>query len=143
VPPGLRRVRGVVSLEAGSVVPAEQVSYAMNRRLRFAPVKFGNFQTSQQITLDDRILDHPNVPLVFDADPRQVHKRNRQADWPFYAAPPGRSPSVYDRADKYWFPARRHRGRISVSFVGGHVLSTTDPLGDASWDWDYHPPLRL
>ena len=58
------------------------------------------------------------------------------------SAPPPRrgGPSVYDN-DRYWFPAMRHNGRMTIGFVGGHVVSTRNPLADPSSNWEYHPEI--
>ena len=28
-----------------------------------------------------------------------------------------------------------------MSFVGGHVISTEDPLAVGDWEWDYFPSI--
>ena len=134
------------SLESGrAVAPPENISYAMNRRLLFAPYEVNGFQTARFVTIGERILDHPNVPLFFDVDARAAVERWGAAG-PFFSAPAGGTPSIYGRGSDdlqpYWFPALRHDGRMIVSFVGGHMVATRDPLADASWDWEYHPPLK-
>ena len=142
-PDGLARFHGqaVSSLTQGGVAPKEKVSYAMNRRLIWAPASIPDPPTVVDcfVTLSKRSLDHPHVPLMFDVDAEAAVKAHRE---PFFCAPPSRQgePSVYDH-NRYWFPAMRHNGRMSVGFVGGHVLSTSNPLSDPSWDWDYHPEI--
>ncbi len=122
-----------------------KVSYALNRRLKYAPVCLGVGGPLQwQVRLSDRVLDHPRVPLMFDVDaPAFLRSPVALASQgPLLGAPEGTpsSCSIY-ADDAFWFPSRRHRGRLIVSFVDGHVVATDDHLSDASWDWDYHPPL--
>ena len=133
----LSRVQGLPS-HVGGVQPRENISYAMNRRLHEAPAAKGGMLASVAVT--ERILDRPNVPLFFDADgARATQLRGGDAD-SLFSAPPRRERSPYTSA-KYWHPRPRHRNRLNVGFVGGHVVSTSDPLADPSWDWDYHPPV--
>jgi len=143
-PDELARFHGhaVSSLTQGGVGPKKEVSYAMNRRLIRAPVTVSDppIPVDCFVTISERILDHPHVPLLFDVDAEEALLAG---EGPFFSAPPSPSgePSVYDN-DRYWFPSKRHRGRMSVGFVGGHVASIRDPLSDPSWDWDYHPGIH-
>ena len=141
-PTGLYRVHGVPDLLAGAVAPKEKVSYAMNRRLRYAPVRLPDvpFPLEQFVAISQRIMNHPHVPVMFDVDAAAAIAARRD---PFFSAPAPRKPgqaSVYDD-DRYWFPSRRHNGRLTVGFVGGHVVSTKKPLADMIWDWEYHPQV--
>lgn len=143
-PSGLVRVRaylGGPSLTQNGVYPPHKINYAMNRRLYRAPANFPGapIPVDRFVTIGKRILDHPHVPLLFDADAQRAVDAGKL---PFFSAPPGRGdePSVYDD-NAYWFPARRHKQRLSVCFVGGHVASTSDPMADRTWDWDYHPAI--
>jgi prepilin-type N-terminal cleavage/methylation domain-containing protein len=133
------------SLESGrAVAPPEHVGYAMNRRLLFAPFESNGYQAARFVTIGEDVLDHPNVPLLFDVDAPAAVARWGAAG-PFFSAPAGKTPSIYDGTPThpapYWFPARRHHGKMIVSFVGGHLLATKDALADSRWDWNYHPPL--
>lgn len=122
------------------------VSYALNRRLQYAPVCFnGSTPTEWRVRLDERILDHPRVPLMYDVDAAAIMD---SPVWlrtyvPAMGAPEGTPGgcSIYE-GDAFWYPARRHRGRMTISFIDGHVVATNDHLSDSSWDWDYHPPIR-
>lgn len=142
-PVGLARYHGhaASSLTQGGVAPKEKVSYAMNRRLIWAPATVSDPPVPVDcfVTIGTRILDHPHVPLMFDVDAKAAVKVHKE---PFFAAPPSRpnEPSVYDN-NRYWFPSMRHSGKMSVGFVGGHVISTRNPLSDPSWDWEYHPEI--
>jgi prepilin-type N-terminal cleavage/methylation domain-containing protein/prepilin-type processing-associated H-X9-DG protein len=145
-PPGLARARpGVPSASSMGLDDLRKVSYALNRRLKYAPVCFGVGGPLQwQVRLSDRVLDHPRVPLMFDVDASAFLRSPvaNASQGPLLGAPEGTpsSCSIYAE-DAFWFPSRRHRGKLIVSFVDGHVVATDDPLTDASWDWDYHPPL--
>ena len=147
-PGGLGRVNGLGSpryLEY-CVGPHTSVCYALNRRLRYAPINEPGlpYPVQRFVTVGSRVLDHPYVPLMFDVDAVAADASNANGASPFFSAPPPRhatEPTVYDN-DLYWWPALRHKGRMSVSFVGGHVFSTKDPLEDRSWNWDYHPSIR-
>lgn len=142
-PNGLARYHGQAasSLTQGGVAPKDKVSYAMNRRLIWAPATVSDppIPVDCFVTIGKRILDHPHVPLMFDVAANAAVKVHKE---PFFSAPPSRrqEPSVYDN-NRYWFPSMRHKGRVSVGFVGGHVISTHDPLADPSWDWEYHPEI--
>jgi prepilin-type N-terminal cleavage/methylation domain-containing protein/prepilin-type processing-associated H-X9-DG protein len=142
-PTGLARVHGEAasSLTHGGVAPKEKVSYAMNRRLIWAPATLPDppIPVDRFVTVSKRILDHPNVPLIFDVDAAAAVQAHEE---PFFSAPPPRrgGPSVYDN-DRYWFPAMRHNGRMSIGFVGGHVVSTRRPLSEPGSDWEYHPEI--
>jgi prepilin-type N-terminal cleavage/methylation domain-containing protein len=142
-PSGLARYHGQAasSLTQGGVAPKDKVSYALNRRLIWAPATVSEppIPVDCFVTISKRILDHPYVPLMFDVAAGAAVKAHQE---PFFSAPPSRreGPSVYDD-NRYWFPSMRHHGRTSVGFVGGHVISTDSPLSDPSWDWDYHPEI--
>ena len=145
LPSGLSCVSPGFSLESGrAVAPARLVGYAMNRRLVYAPFTVNGFQSAKFVTISERILDHPNVPLFFDVDAAAAVARWGDRG-PFFSAPPGQTPGIYDGTPSnphpYWFPARRHGGKVTVNFVDGHVVATADPLADSRWDWEYHPPF--
>jgi prepilin-type processing-associated H-X9-DG protein len=141
----LERLRGASNAELRQeVVPAANVSYAMNRRLAFAPVCVGGVPLAQFVPVRDHVLEHPMVPLMFDVDAEAMLASPGvawQPGTPFFSAPAGTLDecNVYS-GGAYWFPALRHRGKVSIAFVGGHVVSTDRPLSNPAWDWDYHPP---
>lgn len=147
-PGGLGRVNGLAAprnLEH-CVGPRTNVCYALNRRLRHAPINEPElpYPVQRFVTVGARVLDHPYVPLMFDVDAQAAEASNANGASPFFSAPPprhGAEPTIYDD-DRYWWPALRHKGRMSVSFVGGHVFTTKEPLDDCSWNWDYHPSIR-
>jgi prepilin-type N-terminal cleavage/methylation domain-containing protein/prepilin-type processing-associated H-X9-DG protein len=141
-PMGLGRHTGAPSIADGGVAPRDRVNYAMNRRLIYAPVMLPGvpYPVQRFVTIGERILDHANVPIFFDVNARAAVEAGKK---PFFSAPPGMKesgPSIYDD-NQYWFPARRHNNRLTIAFVGGHVVSTDQPLKDPTWDWEYYPEL--
>ncbi len=141
-PAGAPRLTKRKGLPCGreAVGPVEDVSLALNMRLYRAAftVKDMHLLASPSAThVSARILDHPYVPLIMDVDGREAVERGVD---PFYIAPP--LPSIDDPyADgRYWSPSKRHNGKTVVGFVGGHVLSSTQPE-DEDWDWGYQPEL--
>ena len=120
-----------------AVGPRENVSYAMNRRLFRAPALKNGVPWEAPVLLTERVLNHPFRPLLFDVDAEAAMKEHGQTTvhyMPFFC-----TPDFFER--NYWFPAMRHRGKMIVSFVGGHVLSTKDPLAESQWDWELFPSL--
>ena len=120
------------------VEPRDKVSYAMNRRLFLAPAYKHGSPVEARVRLRERVLDYPYVPLMFDVDSQAALESVHYSfshHLPFFC-----TPICFTR--DYWFPARRHRGKLNVSFVGGHVLPCTDPQADRQWDWEYHPALE-
>jgi prepilin-type N-terminal cleavage/methylation domain-containing protein/prepilin-type processing-associated H-X9-DG protein len=135
-PRGLRK-HANLPCSSGAVQPAAAISVAFNMRLhRTSRLLSGQF-FAVPTALSEQVLMHGQVPLVLDVDGSVGASRPPPA--PYYAAPPLAEPDFYSTGT-YWFPARRHRGRINVGFVGGHVLSSPHPLGDPDWDWAYSPP---
>ncbi len=118
-----------------AVGPAEDVSVGFNMRLHRASVQIGGRWLLYPVTLKSRILEHPFVPLVFDVDGAQA---TRQRVPPYYAAPRLDDAGLYG-SGRFWFPAARHGGEVNIGFVGGHVLSASDPLRNGTWDWRYQP----
>jgi prepilin-type N-terminal cleavage/methylation domain-containing protein len=120
--------------------PATDVSLALNMRLYRASMDFKGkklLASPTTTTLTASILSHPYVPLVMDVDGRAA---NRHGVDPFYIAPPlfGTTDSYSD--GRYWYPGTRHAGKTLVGFVGGHVLSSEEPLRER-WDWGYQAEI--
>jgi len=120
------------------VRPLQNVSIGMNMRLhRATEWKDGEF-VFKDIRLSKRIMEHPSVPLVFDVDGEQALENDMNtpltAVLPYYSAPPLETPDAYSDG-AFWFPGMRHGGRMNVAFIGGHVLSSLDPLNESGWDW--------
>ncbi len=134
-PAVLSRVQGA-PCHQGGIDPQENISYAMNRRLHEAP---GGGRL-EPVKIQERILDYPNVPVLFDADGVLSKKLRGVSDSLFSAPPMVEERSPYTSGE-YWHAASRHRGKVNIGFVGGHVISTARPLSDPTTDWDYHPPV--
>ncbi len=112
-----------------AIWPPRNVSLALNRRLWRTGVTPGITQ------ITSRILSHPGVPLLMDVDGAAAVGAGML---PYYIAPAVAPDDDY-AAGGYWFPAYRHAGRLNVAFVGGHVASSTEPLAEPGWRWDYYP----
>ncbi|MCK4658536.1 MAG: prepilin-type N-terminal cleavage/methylation domain-containing protein [Phycisphaerae bacterium] len=136
-PPGLGRRGGDMTSWTPAVDPREKVSYAMNRRLFRAPSIKNGILWEAPVLLTERILNHPYTPLLFDVDAEAAMEKTTSPSnchIPFFC-----TPNVF--LENYWFPAMRHRGRMIISFIGGHVVSTKDPMAEKQWDWECHPSL--
>ena len=136
---GLGRYPKNRSLYKPAVGPREQVSYAMNRRLFMAPVTRPNGAIwERSVALSERVLNDPYVPLMFDVDAQAAMDSIGHMEFtylPFFIAP-------YLPGDEYWFPAKRHQGKINIVFIGGHVVTTKDPLKGREESWKWHPPVE-
>jgi len=110
-----------------AIIPSENVSLAFNRRL------WRNGIDPGITTVSTRLLDMPDVPLIMDVDGGAASAAGRL---PHYIAPP--VPGVTDdyAMGDFWYPSYRHNGKMVVAFVGGHVLTTEDPLAQSTWRWD-------
>ena len=132
--PALLTKRAGFPCGAGSISPSEEVSIAMNMRFYRAVVVFNDQPillppASSHLRAD--ILQHPYAPLAMDVDGREAARRNIS---PFYTAPPLPDEVGPYSSGHYWVPAKRHKGRMNVVFVGGHVLSSPNPQQE-TWDW--------
>jgi len=116
------------------VTPWANVSLALNMRLDHRVWTFNGNTYLVPAIVTSKILNHPNVPLLMDVDGEKATGGVE----PFYTAPPIDPDDPYGDGT-YWFPSYRHQGRINVAFVGGHVLSSNNPLDEPGWDWAYQP----
>jgi len=119
-----------------SIEPRENVTLAINMRLYRPVVDDGGHKRiapPAAAFLTPRTLSHPYAPLMIEVDGAAAVSRG--AD-PFYMAPPLKGEQDPYTNGRYWSPARRHGGRTVVSFLGGHVLSSTAPANE-TWDWAY------
>lgn len=118
----------------GAIGPKENVSVAFNRRLFYETRFFEGKRVAVEAKLNSDVLGHSEVPLAFDVD---GSKAVRNAVTPYFSAPavPGHD-DVYDTG-RFWFPQLRHGGKMNVVFIGGHALSTAQPLDEPGWDWKY------
>jgi prepilin-type processing-associated H-X9-DG protein len=115
--------------------PVEDVSVAMNMRLYRAVLTVKGkklLAPAVSTRLGPRVLDRTHVPLVMDADGRAAVRKGIE---PFYMAPPVKSGDPYANG-RHWFPGLRHGGKATVGFVGGHVLTSSQPERER-WDWAY------
>jgi len=117
--------------------PVEDISIGLNMRLYRPAVAFkGNRVLAPATTAYVRtdIVDHSFVPLVIDVDGREA--LNRGLD-PFYMAPPLPDVDEPYSDGRYWMPGSRHSRKVNVGFVGGHVLTSSNPESEEAWDWTY------
>lgn len=130
--------RSDLPCSSGAIAPFENVSVGFNRRLHMRTVMINGHPYARGAYLTDQILMHPTVPLLFDVDGEEAACLGVL---PYYAAPPVESKSGDDGygAGTFWFPAMRHRGRLNIGFVDGHVLSSRAPLDEPGVDWKYQP----
>jgi len=125
----------------GAVLPFENVSYAFNRRLYAETIVFnGKLVFNPRTKVHSRILDHPNVPLLFDGDGEKATAQRRR---PYFSAPPVPGHEDLYSDGSWWFPSDRHLGGTNVVFVGGHAAASASPATELFWDWKYQPtPLN-
>jgi prepilin-type N-terminal cleavage/methylation domain-containing protein/prepilin-type processing-associated H-X9-DG protein len=130
--------RSGMPCSAGAIGPQENVSVGFNKRLETRTRYIDGTAFPAPAYLSDKILQFPDVPLLFDVDGEQAGLQKRT---PYYSAPPVPDDSTSDiyESGRWWFPAFRHRGRINVGFVGGHVLSSSHPTTEPWWRWNYQP----
>ncbi|UCE62127.1 MAG: type II secretion system protein [Phycisphaerales bacterium] len=123
-----------------AVGPVEDVSIAVNMRLYRAVFEVKDMQllASPSAThVSPRILRHPYVPLILDVDGQEAAQKGVD---PFYIAPALKDVEDPYTTGRYWSPSTRHGGKTVVGFVGGHVLSSTQP-DEEHWDWSYQGEL--
>ncbi|GAB4385201.1 MAG: hypothetical protein Kow0022_10210 [Phycisphaerales bacterium] len=119
----------------GAVGPSEAVSFAFNLRLHRAEVIDARGRPrAQAVRLRSSIMEHPDVPLLFDGDGARAAELGSN---PLYAGPS--LDSQIFAGDRYWFPARRHNGAGNFAFIDGHVARSSAPLDEPGWRWDFQP----
>jgi len=130
--------RAGMPCSAGAIGPQASVSVGFNKRLETRTQDIGGRPFPAPAYLSSRILQYPDIPLLFDVDGEQAAQRGKV---PYYSAPPILDDSGVDiyESGQWWFPAFRHRGRLNVGFVGGHVLSSSHPTTEPWWRWNYQP----
>ncbi len=112
------------------------VTLAVNMRLYRGVVKFKGqkmMASTSSTHISSRTLQHPYAPLILDVDGEEAMRRKLE---PFYAAPPVADESDPFADGRHWFPSSRHRGKVNVGFLGGHVLGSTQPEKQ-HWDWTH------
>lgn len=130
--------RAGLPCSAGGIGPARNVSAGFNKRLETRTRSVRGRLFPANAYLSSKILTQPDVPLVFDVDGKIAEERDITA---LYSAPPILTDKWVDiyESGKNWFPGLRHRGRMNVGFVGGHVLSSAHPTEEPWWQWGYQP----
>ena len=131
----LERLAGIPCSD-GAVGPQENISTGFNKRLEKKTDVINGWTVQRPVYLTSKILQQPDVPLVFDVDGATAVERGLV---PYYAAPAIINDKGVDmfEADTFWFPSMRHGGQQNVAFVGGHVLSSRDPVSEPYWRWSY------
>ncbi len=122
----------------GAVSPPKSVSYGFNERLHRSEARFalGDPRTIglSRATLERQGVSMERVPLLWDVDGAVAAQRGLV---PLFSAPAMGSTTLYS-GNQHWFPAMRHNGTMSVSFIDGHVAMTRKPLSEP-WAWDFDP----
>ncbi|HWL92710.1 MAG TPA: type II secretion system protein [Phycisphaerae bacterium] len=136
---GLRLERRAgIPCSSGAVGPAANISVGFNMRLHKRTRIIDGTPYLRSAILGPRVLAYSDVPLLFDLDGRAA----QEADTiPYYAAPAildDKSADGYE-SGSHWFPSMRHRGKMNVAFIGGHVLSSTDPVAEPWSRWEFEP----
>lgn len=132
------RKRKNVPCNQYAVTPAEGVSIGFNMRLEQVSLQQNGWWRLPRTRLTPRILDRPEVPLVFGVDGATAVAKGVL---PYYSAPPVEDAGLYGNG-RFWFPSVRHDGKLNVAFVGGHVLRAAGSDNPKSAAWKYQPPLR-
>lgn len=123
---------------SGGIGPMRNVSIGFNMRLHKRTQEVDGGLYLQSARLGPHILGFPDVPLLFDVDGAAATDSEQL---PFYSAPAITNDKIvdaYENGDR-WHPSKRHRNKLNVAFVGGHVLSSSDPVNEPWWRWNYQP----
>jgi Tfp pilus assembly protein PilE len=127
-----------VPCDSGAVGPASNITIGFNMRLHTMTRFIEDKAFGAKAVLTDKMLTMADVPLLFDVDGQLADDRGAL---PYYSAPP--IPRMAKRdiyfGGHFWFPAMRHRMRMNIGYIGGHVVSTANPLGEPWTRWDYQP----
>lgn len=120
----------------GAVGPIANISTGFNKRLEEKSESINGWPVRRPVYLSSKILQQPEVPLVFDVDGKSAASQDLA---PYFSAPPVLDDKVVDMFESgaYWFPSFRHNGDMNVGFVGGHVLSSNEPVTEPYWRWAY------
>jgi prepilin-type N-terminal cleavage/methylation domain-containing protein/prepilin-type processing-associated H-X9-DG protein len=119
----------------GGVGPPASISFAFNLRLhRAQSLDAQGRPRAVAVRLRGSITEEGGVPLLFDVDGEKAADRRKNA---LYSAP-SLGDAIYG-ADQFWFPALRHNGAGNFAFLDGHVVSSSDPLEEPGWRWDFAP----
>ena len=115
------------------------ISTAFNQRLNVKHRPGAPSHISMRIELSNKIMKTGMAPLAFDVDGKAaVDTSSKKREGSLYG-----TPEVDDKDPKFyqghWYPATPHLKRMNVAFIGGHVLSSSDPEHDKGWRWKYSP----
>lgn len=136
--PSMLERRASMPCSAGAIGPKRNVTVAFNKRLETRTFYFNGNPFPAAAVLTPSILHFPNVPLVLDADGAAADDAGKL---PYYSAPPIQDDKLDDiyESGSFWFPSKRHMGKVNIGFVGGHVLSSSNPAAEPWSRWGYQP----
>lgn len=124
----------------GGVGPLENLSFGFN--IRLDQVEYldsgGRPRVQRGARLGSTILERTQVPLMWDVDPILAVERGVS---PVLTGPSLGTSGAFAN-DRYWFPGRRHQGKVNFLFVDGHVAESANPLRELGWNWAFSPPGR-
>jgi prepilin-type N-terminal cleavage/methylation domain-containing protein/prepilin-type processing-associated H-X9-DG protein len=120
------------------------ISTGTNYRLHKKPrLISGSLYIPWPAELNSRVLDKIMAPIAFDVDGEAAATQNTNAGPLFGTVDLNEIHGRTDPAEKVykgkWHGALRHNKRMNVAFVGGHVLSSSDPENESGWKWAYYP----
>jgi prepilin-type N-terminal cleavage/methylation domain-containing protein/prepilin-type processing-associated H-X9-DG protein len=133
-------LRRNVPCSQGGVGPPENVSFGFNMRLHISERRAFAGATPG-VVLTSKILEGApdaspsQIPLLWDIDGAEAGRRGLP---PVFSAP-ARSSQWLFVGDQYWFPGKRHAGKLNVAFVDGRVDASNSPLTQPGWAWDFDP----
>ena len=127
-----------VPCDSGGVGPAKNITFGFNMRLHTLTRFIEDKAFGSKAVLTDKLLTMADVPLLLDVDGDAADTRSAM---PYYTAPPISRAAKRDiyASSHFWFPALRHRSRMNIGYIGGHVLSTANPLSEPWTRWEYQP----
>ncbi len=130
--------RSGMPCSAGAVGPMQNISVAFNMRLHRRTQEIDGLPYLRPAVLTPRILHHSDVPLLIDVDGAAA---TESVGLPYYSAPPVLDDKYIDAYEdgSRWFPSLRHRGKLNIAYIGGHVLSSTNPTVEPWSRWNFEP----
>ncbi len=132
-------LRRAIPCTQGAISPPQNISYGFNIRLQMSERRWlaGN---NRPIGLSSTVLNAGEVspsaiPLMWDVDGNVAAQHGVV---PLFSGPTLDSTTLFTN-DRYWFPAMRHNGAMTVGFIDGHVATTRRPLQEPNWAWGFDP----
>jgi len=120
----------------GGIGPARNISYTFNGRLNRAERRLPNgASVLTPVTLTSKILQHGNVPLLWDVDGALAESRDLS---PVFSAPPIDPQGAYGTGT-FWFPSMRHNGAANFALIDGSVHASRRPIEQTGWNWAFQP----